>query len=66
MNTRRQINIAEGHMLDALEKGQEMPPHLVIYAGLRLLGAAALSNAPDEESANELISLALADAGEFV
>ena len=66
MNTQRQINIAEGHILDALEKCQEMPTHLVIYAGLRLLGAAALSNAPNEESANELIAMALADAGDFV
>ena len=66
MNTRRQINIAEGHLLDALEKCQEIPTHLVIYAGLRLLGAAALSNAPNEESANELIAMALADAGDFV
>ena len=66
MNTRKQINIAEGHILDALEKCQEMPTHLVIYAGLRLLGAAALSNAPSEESANELIAMALADAGDIV
>ena len=38
----------------------------VIYAGLRILGATALVMAPNDEAANELIKMALADSGEFV
>ena len=58
MNTQKQINIAEGHLLDALEKCQEMPPHVVIFAGLALLTRAAYDMAPSKESAEELIERA--------
>jgi hypothetical protein len=58
MNTQKQVNIAEGHMLDALEKCQEIPPHVVIFAGLALLTRAAYDMAPSERIAQELIEQA--------
>jgi hypothetical protein len=45
---------------------EDYHPRDVLYSSLRFLAAQALKMAPDHESANELIKLALVDAGEFV
>jgi hypothetical protein len=63
MNTQKQVNIAEGHMLDALEKCQEMPPHVFIFAGLALLTRAAYDMAPSEKDAAKLIESATEHQG---
>ena len=63
MNTQKQVNVAEGHILDALEKCQEMPPHVAIFAGLALLTRAAYDMAPSKKIAQEFIELATEQEG---